>query len=321
MLARRGAGARSEMNKLIAASPLPVLVGAILWLPFCPERSAALEQGADASQLRDQTQVGHGLPAGGKVFFASPDFSRRATLLTQPSRIVLRSTGINPSTGLGERYSRTYSLSYQPIDVVGVTANDFIIYGVDPLGVPIFERWVLDPDGGTYFSHRTLPTTGVGTSVPLGVTTVRILGDYTSPSKMDNIEPALAREQVHRGGAIGNVVDMAVDPEGRFILVISDDSDGLRRIWQIHLNEDVDPTALITEVEFPSLLLNGQIEARLSASQGFYWLLSGDTTYSVIWDPDYDGVIDSVGTIESGDYFDLFERGGDNIPLMPLFVE
>lgn len=319
MLAMKAAGARVVMsNRLKLVLTLTAFVA--LLVAWILEGQGGLPESSElGDRKQSEGEPANGLPAGGLVFFASPDFSRRATPLVQPFRLQLRSSGTNPNTGLGERYSRFYSLSFQPKEVCGITANDFIVFGLGRHGVPIFERWVLHPDEGTYFTVRTLPTTGVGISVPMGTTTVHILGDYTSPSKMDNIEPILAREQVYRGGPIGTVINFVVDPEGRFILVLSDDSDGLRRIWQIHLNEEIDPTVFITEIEFPILLESNELEPRLSASQGFHWLVTGDSTFGIIWDPNYDGVIDSASTIESGEYFDLYHRGDDNIPLTTLF--
>jgi hypothetical protein len=229
--------------------------------------------------------------ANSTIICSAPGYSRSARALEDPNRIQLKTVVVNPVTGTTERWTREFPASFKPSGAAGVTGNEFVVFGYGPAGNSIFEYWSLAPDPGTFFTQRDLPGTTVGTSAPLGKTVVSVVGRYTSPSKRDDDLPRMTRSGIYNGSAVDRVGCIAVDPEGRFILSASADTD---RLYQIHINEDRAPSLLFDSTSVPALDGAWSISALRHRVDGLCWRIWGGAGFGYLWDYDNDGVIDKI---------------------------
>lgn len=225
------------------------------------------------------------------TLLADDDFRRSASRQGPPYRVELSTSVVNPVTGGRESWERSFSCSFRPHGFSGITGNEFIVVGHARGGVPVFEYWTFPTDPGTYYSYRDLPGTPVGTPVPIGETIVAVAGSYTSPSKRDNLMPIMERTEIYRGWG-ADMVDLAVvDPEGRFVYSISNDT---HLLYRVHIIDSSTPELVYNSSQV--LALNGAVlfDALRHETKGIGWRIMSAEHVSILWDADNDGVTDTI---------------------------
>jgi hypothetical protein len=157
----------------------------------------------------------------------------------------------------------------------------------------VVERWDIVPDAGGYASSRPTSNTPIGNPAPLGTTSTFLQGNaFIEPSA--RAAPILNRQEIYRGAAIGGFQSAVIDPEGRFMLVLSEQAKIIRVPLQ---SVPSSPTELYTSTQLPYLAQATSINVFDHATEGRKYVLMNrgateDGIRLVLHDYDNDGEVD-----------------------------
>jgi hypothetical protein len=171
----------------------------------------------------------------------------------------------------------------------------------DPVA-DVVELWSIEAVDGAWFSSRPTATTGLGVPAPEGVTTVSIQGGtYQQPGEGRPL-PVVTRTEVHGStGLWGGIRDVVPDPEGRYLLFVTN---GSWELIQLDLVIDAYPTSVIASAAaIPHLDLVDSLFRFLHATEGRK--ITGESsddnpdaiTRVLLSDPDNDGDFDTIETL------------------------
>jgi len=203
-----------------------------------------------------------------------------------------------------------FSTSYQISRIAGRHANEFFVAGRARNGETVIEKFIIPTEEGGYYTTRMEAETPIGVPVTPSEVTVFIgpspgqnppsspFGSflyfpyYRDPDVRGPALPPI-REEVFRGSDIDDVLAMAADPEGRFLIVV--ESSG--NILQVTLYEPVKVTLLHSPSSIAELSQRTSVTLRHHASEGrIYDLTSyhpdGSIYHILLKDPDNDGAFD-----------------------------
>jgi len=186
--------------------------------------------GQDAISAADQRAPRDPSARGGQALgypvVSAPEF--RQWLYLEDSRFVTVHN-VEVTDGVESSLNYEYSSSFDIDYLTARGADEYYLAGVDG-DETVIERWSLLAHTG---SRTTQWTVGVGGAVapsPVGVPTipgtpvvVTVGGSITAPSTRTR-NPRLSRETLLRSATIAPVRCMLPDPEGRFLLVLGEDS-------------------------------------------------------------------------------------------------
>ena len=177
------------------------------------------------------------------------------------------------------------------------TPHEIYVAGQDLSGEDVVERWSFPGDPGGYRVTRSLHAgVPLGTPAPLSTATISIVGGgaYVAPRARTRLDPV--REEVYRGDAIGGTRCLVVDPEGRFLLVLSEGS-ALLRVRSLGPDAVVEP--LLTVQEVPQLGHVSEVRVLQHPSEGRKVLLrsapwADEAHHVLLGDAENDGVFESL---------------------------
>lgn len=208
----------------------------------------------------------------------------------------------NPGTGAWTSSSEQYSTSFQINFVAARTPDELYVFGTRRNGDDIVERWLLESADGSWIATRPLAGSPIGVPLPNpGVLSVSLRGgDWVEPG--ERFPLAEVREEIYVGTDFGGVLYATVDPEGRFLLVITPQSDKLFQLPIPQAGESVVPALVYDDIILPDLAYMGCIEPREEQSSGRMYVMTTannelEPTIDrrlILFDPDNDGVFDSL---------------------------
>lgn len=177
--------------------------------------------------------------------------------------------------------------------------NDVLLAGLEDDGSIVVERWTYAPRPGGYYISGSAPSTGgIGVPQPSFVPSEHIDGAaFVAPVSRSH-DPARRRVRLYEGVTIGLPRSIAVDPQGRFVLLLTFPQGDL-----VRLRLDGGAPAVETVLgapQLPHLSSARNIEARLLVGTGPVFLLSeSDNGWippgarsTLLRDADNDGVLD-----------------------------
>lgn len=214
--------------------------------------------------------------------------------------VVLHVAERDPATGDWYTTAETYSASFAITDVEARTAGDLFVVGQARNGDDIVERWLITPPAGAITVARSVVTTPVGTpssgsSVVSGVVGG---GGFVPPAERTGTS-TIERFELYRGTALGTPRDIAVDPDGRFVMVLSDTTSEL---WRIDL---------LPEPAAPLLTESPTTLPALATAGDFYPLEHATAGRVLLFDPDFSRGPGAAPTL-------LFDGENDGLFELPL---
>lgn len=313
-----------------AAVGLLVLIAAVRW----PWSNATAETGTDAtSPPTDDSLVGPASSAGFGVssgygpavhaLIASDDYYSGLTVLSSAfpvapgqdandDTIIRRERERDPATQDFVSHQRVFSVSYDIVGVFQRTPSDIFIAGaLDTGGEFVIERWTFRKIRGAYHASRPEATT-LGTPFTTPPTTIEIVGGTFVQPELRNARPPL-RKIIYQGTFMGPIRGLGVDPDGRFVLVLSGVAPATA-VYRIALTffSTPEPVLLYDSTTFPELTNNTRITPFDHNTLGRILVASAiDQPWVVVlYDVLNDGLIDSEVHFTVDDFADSGIPGG-----------
>lgn len=163
----------------------------------------------------------------------------------------------------------------------------------------IVERWSIFPDSGAYATFRPEVQTPIGIPAALGTTTTFVVdGAFAVPTV--RTDPVLQRDELFRSTQYPGTRCGAVDPEGRFLLLLTVDS----QLVRIRLDGESTVEVIAEFSAIPFLASADSLDAYDHDSEGRKYLLMhdgalGDGLRLVLHDYDNDGEFELTELLDS----------------------
>ncbi len=186
-----------------------------------------------------------------------------------------------------------WTTSYDVQRVAGRGTHLLVVLGTARDGeLTVIERWDLTPTAGTPTLSFTQATVAVGTpvSTPAPVSAYQG-GSWILPASRP-APTAPTRTECYRGPLLGEDLEIEVDPDGRFVLVLAR---GQGKLYRVLLEEDTTPVVILDDSQSPSLGYADGLQTFRHFSQGrqVSALLKGSPLARlVLYDYDNDGEFD-----------------------------
>ncbi len=191
-----------------------------------------------------------------------------------------------------------FPYSYSFVDLSARHPAEIYVAGTMPgTGDTKIEKWLFPPQVGGYYTFRDTAVAGVGTPSPLSTLSGELVGGtYVAPENRSPVSPV--QTTVFQGRIGGGVEDIAVDPEGRFLLILS----ATGSLYQLSDLASPTLTLLYDESALPGLTLADEMRPFVDA-QGVrcFQVIASPPNVSpgaaiVLRDLENDGVIDETHT-------------------------
>lgn len=226
-------------------------------------------------------------------------------------------SGSTPSFVGGHRLQSSFSVSYRLMYVASRHVNELYLAGVARNGDGVIERWVFPPQVGGYYTEKATASTALGVDAPIEQLYLKIgsnqpgqgQGPFAPPFIAPigrSVAPQPIREEIYRGQAIGEVCCMAVDPEGRFLLLMDRSSPD---VYRLTMGANPVLESLYDDSDFASFAAADSfgVTPMLHALEGRKYVL---TTYVkhrpshkvVFHDVDNDGLFESAEELSESEY-------------------
>ena len=178
---------------------------------------------------------------------------------------------------------------------------ELYLAGASANGETIIERWDLPPQRGGYHTSRTTAPQGVGRPAALSELVGRLVGlVYLPPERREPLVPQ--RTAVFRGELPGAMRAMAVDPEGRFLLVLTEGGELLQLtdLTSPSISQRFDDTTLpgLARTEIVRPFVDGE-GVRCYQVRGRPW--DEPQAILILRDLDNDGHLDEIHSLD-GDH-------------------
>ena len=212
-----------------------------------------------------------------KAMAISPDFSRRVEYYHNRKRITLQTSERDPSTNQWHKSSNEYSVAFKIRQIAVRTPDQFFVLGRTRTGLDIIEFWSLEPAAGAYVSYRPMLPGGIGNPVASSPTIIFVYDGPLTPIEIQSgsgggtfippdqrAAPSVTKTEIFVGD-LGTVESIAADPEGRFLLAVSEDE-----IKKIVLAIDGSTTTSVmhTTTSVPQLAYDNRLQFMHHATLG-----------------------------------------------------
>lgn len=171
-------------------------------------------------------------------------------------------TEFDPQTGLPADSSFSYSTSYDILRYTHLDPSRFYLLGQARNGELVIEEFDVPAQTGGFVAGT--PFTGPGSISVSG-------GTWIAPQSRA-APPPPTRNEIWRGSSLGTVLDLRVDPDGQFLLLLTERE--MRRVERMDLADPDNPVELASEVTIPSLAALDTITCREHVSEGRLYILT-----------------------------------------------
>ncbi len=196
----------------------------------------------------------------------------------------------------GEEHTSTLSepASFEIDTVLHRHGFEFYVLGRAASGEYVGERLSFTPSRGSYTSSRPTALSPIGVAAPLGVTSTFLVDGPFLPPKQ-RARPSTERSEIFRWAGHPGVRCGAVDPEGRFLLLLTNDS----MLVQVSLGGTGAVTTLATASSTPFLAVADSLDAFDHDTEGRKYVLehdyaSEDGRHLVLHDRDNDALFETT---------------------------
>jgi hypothetical protein len=281
------------------------------------ERAAqepAVKENVSSASTPRATRVVAPRPAGQTNLEARPllqtaEYYHRVRI--SPDRIEIESEEFVP--GSNDKWEETtygYSASYR-IDVAACRdSREIYVAGMTPGGLDVIERWTSQTIKGARFLKITPSSAPYGTPSPaLPAYEVGIEGGVYVPVASRPSMPRQTRVELYRGAEFGGVVDLAVDPEGRFVIVVATNPPA---VYRLDNAAGSTPVLLYSLSALPDLQEAKSIYRRQQVGGARCYIIecraiaTSDIGKIVLVDSDNDGSVDSTSALTDAAFATAF---------------
>ena len=178
--------------------------------------------------------VGRSMPSTMGASFFSTNFIVSVQVLAGGTSLLLHGSELDPAKSALDEWDMTESTSFTVEQVAMRHANDWYLAGTNAAGDLRIERWELIHSPGAYYSEILAAGTAPGTAVTTPSLVVAMEEDrYVPPSA--RVRPVFHKVLIHQGSALGRIVRMVVEPDGRYLVLQLASSAGSYELRQITL--------------------------------------------------------------------------------------
>lgn len=219
--------------------------------------------------------------------------------------LLVKDRELDPATGEFVTTENAYSASFEITDVRSRRADEFYLAGVARNGDDVIEKWEVVPVPGGYVALRPPATTAIGITAVSSTTSVTIVGGQFVRPQDRTTAPSVFRTEVYRGQGFGGVSAMAVDPEGRFLLILASQD---KSLYRLSLLDNSPPSVLYTAGDDPHFVAVDSIGPLQHETQGRMYLFESfdgpvfQARRSLMSDSDNDGIPEGITSYTLGEY-------------------
>lgn len=231
--------------------------------------------------------------------FGSGPFFLTLRLAKAGSEVEVSGWELDPDTSEAEEWTMTEHQVGSTIERVAMRhANEWFVALRLPSGEVAVERWTLEHTTGAYWSSRPAAPSGIGTAVATPEAEVGIEGDvFVVPSGRPR--PGVTRTRVVGALALGPIESMAVDPDGRYLVMVVESCESSRAV-QVPLVGARSPAIAVGDLiplwdfsSTPGLAHPTSIVQLEHAASGWRALEFRDVgTCVYLWDAENDGIFE-----------------------------
>ena len=201
---------------------------------------------------------------------------------------------LNPASDFWQSWSLSVPLSFPPERVAARHDDEFLAVGHASTGDLIVARIVMPAIPGSFYCKRAASTLPIGTTVVSRPMVVLLRSKpFIPPADRPACSPATVGE-IYRGPSLGNVLAAAVDPDGRYLMLLTDQAGA--SLFQVPLVAGGSVRCMTTAVAAPALADAVGIIGYEHGEEGRFYVLDGGAFpgYDRIWtwDSNHDGVLD-----------------------------
>lgn len=271
--------------------------------------AATTESGMLAQAV--ESRSGGGLGRTGFVLYSGSDLSRTAMFEHHDLGFDLSTIEYVAGTSVFHQWSLSNPTSFGIERVVGRNGNEFLVCGRTRRGDLVIELWALPATEGGWYSSNPNPGTGLGVQTALTQTTDVVSGSgWVAPEQRSAQSPARKRE-VYLGDAISRIGGIAVDPEGRFAILVDQDNKSVYRLL-LDGSGTLTPLADVATFSFLGDLESLSVEILQDGLQGRVYAI-GTRTFRgeggvILADPNNDGLFDPPFWLSHGDVDTAFPK-------------
>ena len=103
--------------------------------------------------------------------------------------------------------------------------HEFYVVGRGRNGDELIERWTVEKEDGERFAYRSSTVTPTGVPISAGTLVTGVVGGVFVPvAQRGSARPLTERTEIYRGSSLGKIYTAAVDPDGRFVLMVAGDA-------------------------------------------------------------------------------------------------
>ena len=192
-----------------------------------------------------------------------------------PNMFALFNNYRNPLTEEWEPHTFEYSASFKLQRAASQRKNVFFVSGVSASGDGVIEKW--RAGGGA-----------VGG------------GSQSTP-------PLMRRQEIYRGQALGEVRELAADPDGRFLLLLHGSNP--LRLSRMDLSPGYLVTEILSALNEPALNEVSGYHVSQHVTEGRIWSFEGLDLRTLLYDFENDGTFDSWATVDEDTWQSLGYEG------------
>ena len=280
----------------------------------CGRPSSAPTEDVMSVSSAERTSLGQGTITPTHPLFMSASLARKATVSWSGKGFSLDSSEIDPVSLEKYQSSQWHSVSFEIVTIVARTANELYIAGSAPNGMDVIERWTITPVEGEFFADRAIAQTPIGTPAATAPTVVSASGGTFFPPASRAPQRQPSKSMIFTGADLGGIRSLAVDPDGRFVLVLA--GSGPRRLYRIENEAGSSPVVLFDSSTDAFMAFADYIKVQEHATLGrAYFLdsLSGNAPgvfVTLLFDHDNDGIFDAWNSYTPESYAAAGFSGG-----------
>ncbi len=231
---------------------------------------------------------------GSEAYYQSVMFERDGHTL------IVIDEEIDPLTDTFLESSHSYVTSFDLQLVEQRVPNEFYVVGKKGNGKFLIEKWQTPPSLGARTATREFTATPIGISAPqLPTVNLGVVGDVWVAPMDRGPRPQEIREVILDDLLIDGAIAARVDPDGRFMLILSQ---GGEFLYQLPFENNAVPTVICSSASIPDLASMGCIDSRQEVSAGRVYLMTSSGNFNdgvphtnkriALLDGDNDGVFD-----------------------------
>jgi hypothetical protein len=183
------------------------------------------------------------------VIFFSDYFS--SSVEFDASAVTVYGQELNPSSNARNTWDATTDAGFHVTSIGARHANELYVAGLDAANFVVLEKWLIVAQDGSFYTEKKVTSTPIGAAAEPIQTELKMVRPHVEPSL--RAAPTLQRSVITVPSGWGDIRSIGADPEGRFLLALTDDAGGGTTLRQLDLSTGLG-TALFDSSMVPFLV-------------------------------------------------------------------